>query len=522
MPDLPSSLWIERDLLSEVKGYIESSRRIHRRKGVFLKGMRQAGKTELINAIGRDLFKRQYYVNLLEDEKAKADLEKLLKKTTARSTGTFMDYDKRFISAMFKEYFGDQGDRSVEFIDDADSVLFIDEIFESRTAFGLMRWIVRGLDAQVVFSASWCGEIIKMKGVFKSIGDTFRFTLNSVSFYEFLKCADAWGAYDQIGKVTLSADDYVSIEAFANVKKYYDAYALLGGFPSVLSAYLKDNDEKKALEHIPKLYPRHRKNPALKHSPGFSGAIDASNLLFESLVHEIREKTRGDNNLEKWESALGIIVNGIVSGLHSSFIYDKVMEHAGETCSKNYDNPCDELDLRHLIEWLSLSNVIVPCPILDLKNNQYPSKYMFSDLGLLRYFCEIFKISDSMRKGFAAENFVALTDMPILDALEYPGLECFDSSVLESPEEAIFIIRTPREKTILLQARSSSSGMNSSEKKLARGEADYVIRLTDQLGNWNPGERIVTMPIYALDKLPMVLSRMDAGELEEKGPNAEA
>ncbi|MDR1638429.1 MAG: AAA family ATPase, partial [Clostridiales bacterium] len=258
MPDSPSNIWIERDLFLEIKGTMETSRRTHRRKGIFLSGMRQAGKTELINSIGRDLFKRQYYVNLLEDEKAKSDLEKLLKKTTARSTGTFMDYDKRFISAMFKEYFGDRGDRSMEFIDDADSVLFIDEILESRTAFGLMRWIVRGLDAQVVFSSSCFGEILKIKNVFLSVGDTFEFTLNSVSFFEFLKCTDALRSYELIKAVTADSSDYESIEIFSKVKKHYDVYALLGGFPGVLAAYLKNNDVKEAL--------------------------DASNLLLESLV----------------------------------------------------------------------------------------------------------------------------------------------------------------------------------------------------------------------------------------------
>ncbi|MDR1638432.1 MAG: hypothetical protein LBT59_01945, partial [Clostridiales bacterium] len=276
--------------------------------------------------------------------------------------------------------------------------------------------------------------------------------------------------------------------------KHYDVYALLGGFPGVLAAYLKNNDVKEAL--------------------------DASNLLLESLVDEIREKTGGGSDLEKWESTLGIVVNGIVSGLHSFALDDEIRKRVGGT----YDNPCeDKFDLKDIVEWLSLSNVIVPYPaVLDLNCPIYLRKHMFSDLGLLRYFCEVFKISDSIYKGFAAENFVALTVMAMLDALEYPRLECFDSSVLESPEEAIFIIRTPREKTILLQVRSSSSGMSSSEKILARGEADYVIRLTDQLGSWNPGERIVTMPIYALDKLPIVLSRMDTGELEEKGPNAKA
>jgi hypothetical protein len=182
--------------------------------------------------------------------------------------------------------------------------------------------------------------------------------------------------------------------------------------------------------------------------------------------------------------------------------------------------------------WLKRSGVLIDHPrVIDLETQGFDIKYMFSDLSLYGCF-----VSQEKYMSFASPLFASMALAPILkreerkrlrlqgfeqfDGMDYGALWRYDSSVLGNPDEVVFVIFTPNKKVILVEARNGEAG-GASEKLLAEGKADYVIKLTEGPGSWVPGSNVVSMPIYAIDKIPMVINELNPWVKDDRAQDDE-
>jgi hypothetical protein len=250
------------------------------------------------------------------------------------------------------------------------------------------------------------------------------------------------------------------------------------------------------------------------------------------LWEEIAERTGGLANRQKWDETVKAIADHVISGLCDIDAERRFSDFLKLRNVKLYQELlADGAGFYRIVNWLKRSGVLINHPrLLDLKANNIAVKHEFADLSLFRSF-----VSQEKYMSFASPLFASLALAPILkreenrrlsevgieqfDGVDYGALWCYDSRALENPDEVDFVIFTPNKKVILVEVRTGEAGgSSSSEKLLAEGKADYVIELTDGLGTWVPGSDVVSMPIYAIDKIAMVINELNLGAKDVGSP----
>lgn len=327
-----------------------------------LHGARQVGKTYILKKFAKENFTHFIYINMAE-----ATGKKFLKciEMAERWEVGEKGSEKPLYDAI-KLY-------NADFIDNENTLILIDEIQESALVYNAIRTFAREFKSGVIVTGSYLGRTINRE-FFYPAGDIYKLELGTITFEEFL---------DIFGKRTL----YKTIDLFGSsnhteydeLKKYFDDYMQMGGYPSVINAYLdgkRGNELKQEIRRIIDIFI----NESNAYLTDIKDQKALSNILLPITQTMIKEK-KGSSNL-------------IVE-------LQKIMSSDSNKVSKK--------SINHAIAWLFTSNIIgycgkaMECNILDIVQN---IRFYFTDIGVANYLLTWTGVDRGTINGLLMETFV--------------------------------------------------------------------------------------------------------------------
>jgi hypothetical protein len=143
-------------------------------------------------------------------------------------------------------------------------------------------------------------------------------------------------------------------------------------------------------------------------------------------------------------------------------------------------------------------------------------KIFFSDLAMLRHCINLHGDARylSNLRGYLTENFVvlALYSMPETFRGKYVWRYDNVDAKPATPESVDFFLTTPNFKKVLLEAKTTRGAAKSSDAVLKANKADYLIKFQDHIGTVH--DKVIELPLYAIDKLPIVIDLIDSGKID--------
>lgn len=329
------SQYVTRDLETDIRSCLEMP------EIVAVTGARQCGKTTLINKILSKLPSQEVSTIDFEDRQ-----ELLLFQNDIKAFAELHVKDKKY--------------------------LFIDEFQYATDGGRLLKFIYDNFPVKIFITASSSTEL-SVQSIQYLVGRIFVFTLYPFSFKEFLSFKNS--------KLTafLSETESLSDEVILRINKYYNEYALYGGYPRVVLAET-DRERELVLKNIYNTY----------------------------LLKEIRQILNypSDTKLEKLIQALALQIG-------SSCNYNELSNLTGFRHN----------DLIEALDILSYTFVIAPCrPFYTSKRLELTKspKFYFVDNGFrntaLKNFSPLSTRNDS---GAIHENFIAAELLKKEFALRY-------------------------------------------------------------------------------------------------------
>lgn len=205
-----------RDVTNDLAKWKES----RRRKPLLMTGVRQCGKTYIINEFGKNFFENMVYLNFEESENA----------------GAIFDYDfdvDRITSEI--------GYLTGKTIVSGETLLFLDEIQNCPRAITSLKYFCENKQGlHVICAGSLLGVAIRRDQISFPVGKVNRLQLYPMSFKEF---AIASGRKDLIEMLeTWPSDRAVPDLHEAPMKKLLKDYYIVGGMPEAVQTWLDTHD----------------------------------------------------------------------------------------------------------------------------------------------------------------------------------------------------------------------------------------------------------------------------------------
>ena len=122
------------------------------------------------------------------------------------------------------------------FVDSKDTVVIIDEIQESPQVYSMIREFAREFETHFIVTGSYLGKTFQ-KEYFLPAGDIDTMVLDTMSFEEFLMAVNKYKSYCEIDLYGESPHN-----EYDELKKWYDIYCQIGGYPAVVKEYLHTGD----------------------------------------------------------------------------------------------------------------------------------------------------------------------------------------------------------------------------------------------------------------------------------------
>lgn len=411
-------------------------------KPMMVLGVRQCGKTYIIEEFCKREYKKHYTLNLFQ----RADIIDLYKSRKSSSEKYLML--KSLINFDF---------------DEKDSILFIDEIQESEELISDLKYFCEEHNnVKVICAGSLLG--VKLKRLSKSfpVGKVWRLNLYPMDFEEFLM------AFNENMLI-----DYMK-ECFINNKPmdilhdkamyYYRNYLITGGMPESIMNMVKINND----------YINYDKRIV-------------SNII-ESYFDDMKKYVESSSESLKIRRLYNSLPNQLSNSSHK-FQYSKIDKKAK---SRDYELPLD---------WLMSSNMVlkvnsVKNPQIPLKGFENPDvfKLFFSDIGILNNLLEI-SVNDILNdnleiyKGIITENYVA-------NQLVSNNIPIYYWK--NNDAEVDFLISTSDDGVIPIEVKSS---LNTQAKSLKvyinKYNPNYSIKLSTKDFSYDPKNKIKIVPLYA-------------------------
>ncbi len=315
----------------------------------YVQGARQVGKTTLIEHFITNNYKNIIQVKTAED---RIQLERRLEcyGSDARTVVTAYAATKGII-----------------YEDNDNTVLFIDEIQESKRIYEFIRFFNRELNCDVIVTGSY---LWLAANYFHPVGDVNYFTVYPLSFPEFLNILEVREIYEKVDMTSFNADDLQKLWSL------WEAYSAVGGYPAVVKSWLTEGDYLQVLEEI---------SLGIKDeiSVRVGDLTDGSKLddIFRSVLQIASQNKRGDSRLIDTLSKI----------------------------TANYETGrINTKELYSMIAWVHKAGFVQYADKHNLENGEIKSreKLYFTDLGMLTYMCKKFAIPDSTYSGMLAETFV--------------------------------------------------------------------------------------------------------------------
>lgn len=330
-------------------------------------GARQVGKTYILDKFARENYKKYIYINMVQSsgQEFTACLEQV--------KGNWKPGNKRVEKSIHKAF----QLYDTEFTDSKETVVVIDEIQESPEVFSMIREFAREFEANFIVTGSYLGKTFQ-KEYFLPAGDIDTLILDTMSYEEFLMAVDK---YDIYCKADLYGES--SKDTYDELKKWYDIYCQIGGYPAVVKRYIERQDItacKKEIANIIRIF--------IQESERYFDDILEMNLLEQmlpSIAQAMMKEKKGSSDLIKE-------LSGVVFRDDSNRVTRKSVNQA--------------------IAWLYRSNVIGYCGQVnegDILNITPNCRFYFRDLGVCRHFLEIAGANPDTIAGIINENYVYIS-----------------------------------------------------------------------------------------------------------------
>ena len=413
-------------------------------KPLIVLGVRQCGKTYIIDEFCKNEFKNYKKVNLLED----TDVVKLYKSTDSsekkyNDLKLLLDFD----------------------FDKEDSILFIDEIQVSEELISELKFFnEKHSNVRVICAGSLLGvKLARLNKPFP-VGKISRLYMYPMDFEEFLMAA---GKQPLIDRITECFDKNESMGLIHNkALEYYRKYLLSGGMPDSVNALLECND-------------------------------DYYNYDLSKL-NDIIEDYKNDMNSHVTNPAETLKIRNIYNSLSTQlqnaskkFQYSVI---ASDAKSREYSLPLD---------WLVESSMVQICKCVKLPEkpllgfvDENTFKVYYSDVGIFNRLVNNDTktiLLDDMKiyKGIITENYVAnQLKANGLDLLYWQG---------SRDAEVDFLISTENNGVIPIEVKADN---NTQSKSLGIYDKlyspKYMIRISSKDFGYNPSSKIKPIPLYAV------------------------
>lgn len=411
-------------------------------KPLLILGVRQCGKTYIINEFCQNEYKNYLKINLLE----RNDVVNLYKEN--------INSEEKYkrLKAMINFDF-----------DTENSILFIDEIQESEELISELKYFCEEHNnVRIICAGSLLG--VKLKRLTKSfpVGKVYIKNMYPMDFEEYLIANDENFLIESIKECFLNNKPMLSLHTKA--LKYYNSYLLTGGMPESVLNLININGD----------YIKYDKNI-------ISNIIES---YFDDMKKYIQTQTEALRIRALYESLPSQLSNS-----SHKFQYSKLNTGAK---SRDYELPLDWLLSANMVQKVNCVKTIEK-PLKGFEDSD-TFKLFLSDIGILNNLLNI-SINDILNdnlkiyKGIITENYVANQ----LLANEIPLFYWKNKQNVEVD----FLIET-KDGIIPIEVKSSDNTQSKS-LKIYNGlfNPPYAIRMSTKDFGYNSETKIKSVPLYA-------------------------
>lgn len=411
-------------------------------KPLLILGVRQCGKTYIINEFCQNEYKNYLKINLLE----RIDVVNLYKEN--------INSEEKYkrLKAMINFDF-----------DTENSILFIDEIQESEELISELKYFCEEHNnVRIICAGSLLG--VKLKRLTKSfpVGKVYIKNMYPMDFEEYLIANDENFLIESIKECFVNNKPMLSLHTKA--LKYYNSYLLTGGMPESVLNLININGD----------YIKYDKNI-------ISNIIES---YFDDMKKYIQTQTEALRIRALYESLPSQLSNS-----SHKFQYSKLNTGAK---SRDYELPLDWLLSANMVQKVNCVKTIEK-PLKGFEDSD-TFKLFLSDIGILNNLLNI-SINDILNdnlkiyKGIITENYVANQ----LLANEIPLFYWKNKQNVEVD----FLIET-KDGIIPIEVKSSDNTQSKS-LKIYNGlfNPPYAIRMSIKDFGYNSETKIKSVPLYA-------------------------
>lgn len=430
---------MERKIYSKL---LEWKDNLENNKPLMLLGVRQCGKTYIIEEFCKKEYKKYYTLNLFQ----RADIIELYKsKKSSIEKYTML---KSLINFDF---------------DEEDSILFIDEIQESEELISDLKYFCEEHNnVRIICAGSLLG--VKLKRFSKSfpVGKVWRLNLYPMDFEEFLM------AFNENMLIDYMKDCFINNKPMDvlhdKAMYYYRNYLITGGMPESIMNMVNINND----------YINYDK--------------EIITNIIESYFDDMKKYVESTSETLKIRRLYNSLPNQLANTSHK-FQYSKIEKNAK---SREYELPLDWLLSANMV--LKVNNVKVPQKPLKGFENTDIFKLFFSDVGILNNLLEISTndiLNDNLEiyKGTITENYVA-------NQLVSNNIPIYYWRNNDS--EVDFLITTSNDGIIPVMVKSADNNQAKSLKVyIDKYKPKYSIKLSTKDFSYDPKTKIKTVPLYA-------------------------
>lgn len=411
-------------------------------KPLLILGVRQCGKTYIVNEFCQNEYKNYLKINLLE----RNDVVNLYKEN--------INSEEKYkrLKAMINFDF-----------DKENSILFIDEIQESEELISELKYFCEEHNnVRIICAGSLLG--VKLKRLTKSfpVGKVYIKNMYPMDFEEYLIANDENFLIESIKECFVNNKPMLSLHTKA--LKYYNSYLLTGGMPESVLNLININGD----------YIKYDKNI-------ISNIIES---YFDDMKKYIQTQTEALRIRALYESLPSQLSNS-----SHKFQYSKLNTGAK---SRDYELPLDWLLSANMVQKVNCVKTIEK-PLKGFEDND-TFKLFLSDIGILNNLLNI-SINDILNdnlkiyKGVITENYVANQ----LLANEIPLFYWKNKQNVEVD----FLIET-KDGIIPIEVKSSDNTQSKSLKIYnTLFDPPYAIRMSTKDFGYNSETKIKSVPLYA-------------------------
>lgn len=425
-----------------------------------IRGARQVGKTYIINKFADENFKHKIYINLFELS-GKQFLESYQMATNWIPGTPRPEHPLHDAFHLFDQSFEDTDD----------TVIIIDEIQESAEIYNRIREFTRQFRCHFIITGSYLGRVLEPEFRFSS-GDVTSITIYTLSFEEFLAAANENLYHTYLQIENLVSDDKTFYD---QLKKLYDTYCQIGGYPSVVETYLRTYSLESSTRELTRIIETFL-NESMRY---FTDILDIS-VFTDIFLNICRILAREKKGLEQ----------------------DSIGEELQKLVVKDSTSNLSKATVIRAINWLYHSGLIGYCgkiielDILDFKPGR---RCYFMDLGIANYYMTQAGLDKASINGAINENYVYINltkrlNFPQQIAFETPAFATFKGGEID------FYVQSLKEKErYAVEVKSGKQTGNTAKKAIEMGKVDYLLYLKGDTHGGIDG-KIITRPIYMLEQ----------------------